>query len=179
MAFNLRVIYDERDNLEAWIPEFDSEDRYDTEPGPYEMFCNARLKGTPCVLDSLMIGGFSASYRRVMEEIKEKEGSIPDRYNVPEFRLYDVPLSTVLEYVYQTYVLKRLSPVLEATVMVVQRAPGPEAPARRAILLPEAVLRKTNTCTERSRSIRDDTRLLVRVIDENTLQFSLVLSPSK
>jgi len=128
MAFNLRVIYDERDNLEAWMPEFDSEDRYDTEPGPYEMFCNARLKGTACALDSLMIDGFSASYRRVMEEIREKESSIPDRYNVPEFGLYDVPLSTVLEYVYQTYVQKRPSPLLEATVVVVRRAiPLPEA----------------------------------------------------
>jgi len=28
----------------------------------------------------------------------------PDRYNIPEFGLYDVPLSAVLEYVYQTYV---------------------------------------------------------------------------
>jgi hypothetical protein len=108
-----------------------------------------------------MIDGFSASYRRVMEEIEKKESSIPDRYNVPEFGLFDVPLSTVLEYVYQTYVLKRPSPVLEATVVV----------AQRAIPLPEEVIRKTN--------IRDNTRLSVRVIDENTLQFSLVLSPSK
>ena len=169
MAFNLRVIYDERDNLEAWIPEFDGEDRYDTEPGPYEMFCNARLKGTACALDSLMIDGFSASYRRVMEEIEEKESSIPDRYNVPEFGLYDVPLSAVLEYVYQTCVLKRPSPVLEATVVVVQQA----------IPLPDHVMRKTNTCTERSRSIRDNTRLLVRVIDENTLQFSKVDGDSR
>ena len=128
MTFNLRVVYDERDNLEAWIPEFDSEDRYDMEPGPYEMFSNARLKGAAYALDSLMIDGFSASYRRAMEEIREKESSIPDRYNIPEFGLYDVPLSAVLEYVYQTYVLKRPSPVLEATVVVVQRAiPLPEA----------------------------------------------------
>ena len=49
-------------------------------------------------------------------------------YNVPEFGPYDVPLGAVLEYVYQTYVLKRPSPVLEATVVVVQRAiPLPEA----------------------------------------------------
>ena len=161
MAFNLRVIYDERDNLEAWIPEFDSEDRYDTEPGPYEMFCNARLKGTACALDSLMIDGFSASYRRVMEEIKEKESSIPDRYNVPKFGLHDVPLSTVLEYVYQTYVLKQPSTVLKVTVVVVQRA----------IPLPEEVIHRTN--------IRDNTRLLVRVIDENTLQFSKVDGDSR
>ncbi len=161
MAFNLRVIYDERDNLEAWIPEFDSEDRYDTESGPYEMFCNARLKGTACALDSLMIDGFSASYRRVMEEIKEKESSIPDSYNVPEFGLYDVPLSTVLEYVYQTYILKQPSTVLKATVVVVQRA----------IPLPDYIIRKTN--------IRDNTRLLVRVIDENTLQFSKVDGDSR
>ena len=166
MAFNLRVIYDERDNLEAWIPEFDSKDRYDTEPGTYEMFCNARLEGTACAFDSLMIDAFSASYRRIMEEIKEKEDSILDRYNVPEFGLYDVPLGAVLEYVYRTYVLKQPSPVLEATVVVVQWASGPEAPARRAILLPEAMLRKTN--------IRDNTHLLMQVIDENTLQFSKV-----
>ena len=161
MAFNLRVIYDERDNLEAWMPEFDSEDRYDTEPGPYEMFCNARLKGTACAFDSLMIDGFSASYRRVMEEIKEKESSIPDRYNVPKFGLHDVPLSTVLEYVYQTYVLKQPSTVLKVTVVVVQRA----------IPLPEEVIHRTN--------IRDNTRLLVRVIDENTLQFSKVDGDSR
>ena len=64
------------------------------------------------------------------------------------------------EYVYQTYILKQPSPVLEATVVVLQQA----------IPLPDHVIRKTN--------IRDNTRLLVRVIDENTLQFSLVLSPS-
>ena len=161
MAFDLRVIYDERDNLEAWMPEFDSEDRYDTEPGPYEMFCNARLKGAACALDSLMIDGFSASYRRVMEEIREKESSIPDRYNVPEFGLYDVPLSAVLEYVYQTYAQKRPSPVLEATVVVLQQA----------IPLPDHIIRKTN--------IRDNTRLLVQVIDENTLQFSKVDGDSR
>jgi len=156
MAYKLRVVYDERDTLEAWIPDFDVGPEYDREPGPYEMFSNARLKGTNPALDWLIVNGFSHAYPVIIAEVRSKEASIPDRYNVPEFGLYDVPLSGVLEYVYQTYVLKRPSPVLEATVVVVQRT----------IPLPEEVIRKTN--------IRDNTSLLMRVIDENTLQFSKV-----
>jgi hypothetical protein len=161
MAHNLKVMYDERDALEAWIPEFDVGPENDREPGPYQMFSNARLKGAGWALDWLIVNGFSHAYPLIMAEVRSKEASIPDRYNVPEFGLYNVPLSAVLEHVYQTYILKRPSPALEATVVVVQRA----------IPLPEEVIRRTN--------IGDNTRLLVRVIDENTLQFSLVLSPSK
>ena len=43
MAHNLKVVYDES-ALEAWIPEFDVGPEYDREPGPYEMFSNAKLK---------------------------------------------------------------------------------------------------------------------------------------
>jgi len=169
MVHNLKVVYDERDTLEAWIPEFDVGPEYDREPGPYEMFSNARLKEADSALDWLIVNSFSHAYPMIMAEVRNKETSIPDRYSVPEFGLYDVPLSAVLEYVYQTCVpstgsghrLKRPSPVLEATVVV----------AQQAIPLPDHVIRKTN--------IRDNTRLLVRVIDENTLQLSLVLSPSK
>ena len=50
MAHNLKVVYDERDTLEAWIPEFDVGPEYDREPGPYEMFSNARLKGADSAL---------------------------------------------------------------------------------------------------------------------------------
>jgi len=156
MAHNLKVVYDERDTLEIWIPEFDVGPEYDREPGPYEMFSNARLKEADSALDWLIVNSFSHAYPMIMAEVRNKETSIPDRYNVSEFGLYDVPLSAVLEYVYQTYVLKRPSPVLEATVVVVQQA----------IPLPDHVIRKTN--------IRDNTRLLVRVIDENTLQLSKV-----
>ncbi len=169
MTHNLKVVYDERDTLEIWIPEFDVGPEYDREPGPYEMFSNARLKGADSALDWLIVNSFSYAYPVIMAEVRSKEVSVPDRYNVPEFGLYDVPLSAVLEHVYQTFVLKRPSPILEATVVVVQRA----------IPLPEEVIRKTNTCTERSRSIRDNTRLLVRVIDENTLQFSKVDGDSR
>jgi len=161
MTFELRVIYDERDNLEAWIPRFDVSPEYDSEPGVYELFFNSRLQGASRSFDDLMILDFSASYNQVMQEVKGKEAFVPDRYNVPEFGLYDVPLSTVLEYVYQTYVQKRPSLVVEATVVVVQQA----------IPLPEEVIHKTN--------IRDNTRLLVRVIDENTLQFSKVDGDSR
>ena len=34
MINELFVKYDERDTLEAWLPEFDVEDQYETEPGP-------------------------------------------------------------------------------------------------------------------------------------------------
>ena len=51
MVHNLKVVYDERDTLEAWIPEFDVGPEYDREPGPYEMFSNARLKEADSALD--------------------------------------------------------------------------------------------------------------------------------
>ncbi len=38
----------------------------------------------------------------MIAEIREKEASFPDFYDVPEFALYAVPLSQVLEYVYNT-----------------------------------------------------------------------------
>lgn len=161
MVHNLKVVYDKRDTLEAWIPEFDVGPENDREPGPYEMFSNARLKGADSALDWLIVNSFSYAYPVIMTEVRSKEASIPDRYNVPEFRLYDVPLSAVLEYVYQTYVQKRPSPVLEATVVVLQQA----------IPLPDHIIRKTN--------IRDNTRLLVQVIDENTLQFSKIDGDSR
>ena len=156
MAYLLKVVYDERDTLEAWIPELDVGPEHDREPGPYEMFSNARLKGGGSALDWLIVNSFSYAYSEIMAEVRSKEPSVPDRYNVPEFGLYDVPLSTVLEHVYQTHVLKQPAPVSEATVVVV----------RQAIPLPEEVIRKTN--------IRDNTRLVVRVINEDTLQFSKV-----
>jgi len=79
-------------------------------------------------LDWLIVNSFSYAYPAIMAEVRSKEASIPDRYNVPEFGLYDVPLSTVLEYVYQTCVQKRPSPVVEATVVVLQQAiPLPDA----------------------------------------------------
>ncbi len=58
-------------------------------------------------------------------------------------------------------VLKQPSTVLKVTVVV----------AQRAIPLPDHIIRKTN--------IRDNTRLLVQVIDENTLQFSKVDGDSR
>ena len=156
MGYELRVVYDERDTLEAWIPEFDVGAENDREPGPYETFSNARLKGAEQVLDWLIINGFSNAYALIMAEVRNKEAAIADRYNVPEFGLYDVPLSTVLEYVYRNCVVKESEGVVE-TMVVVQG---------QAIPLPEEILHRTN--------IRDNTRLRVRVIDENTLQVSKV-----
>lgn len=154
MSYNLRVIYDERDNLEAWIPEFDIEDEYDIEPGPYETFPNAKLKGISPALDWLIIDGFSHAFNPVITEVKSKEASIPDRYNVPEFGLYEVPLSQVLEYVYHTFV---------------QAAPAPECIVtvrQHTIPLPEKIRSHTD--------IGEDTRLRVKVIDRNTLQLSRI-----
>jgi hypothetical protein len=104
MAYLLRLIYDDQDNLEAWLPEFDDEKRYDTDPGPYDLFDNACLKGTAPVMDSLLILDFSAAYPNVIEEVRSKEDSVSDRYDVPEFGLYNVPLSEILEYIYRTLV---------------------------------------------------------------------------
>ena len=85
-----------------WIPEFDRADEYDTEPGPYQTFSNAKSKGTPPAFDWLIIDGFSYAFKRVIAEVKEKEATFPDFYDVPEFGLSAVPLSQVLEYVYNT-----------------------------------------------------------------------------
>ncbi len=100
MSYELRVVYDERDSLEAWIPEFDRADEYDTEPGPYQTFSNAKSKGTPPAFDWLIIDGFSYAFKRVIAEVKE--ASFPDFYDAPEFALSAVPLSQVFEYVYNT-----------------------------------------------------------------------------
>lgn len=79
MSYNLRVIYDERDNLEAWIPEFDVASAYEREPGPYEMFNNAKPEGSGLALDWLLIERFSHAYALVINEVKDREASIPDQ----------------------------------------------------------------------------------------------------
>lgn len=153
MSYSLRVIYDERDNLEAWIPEFDVASAYEREAGPYEMFNNAKPEGSGLAFDWLLIESFSHAYALVINEAKDREASIPDRYNVPEFGLYDVPLSEVLEYVY-----RRLVPKWEAgwEVVVLQHT----------IHLPEDV--------ERLIRIGEDSRVRLRIVDKDTLQLTRI-----
>jgi len=153
MIYDLRVIYDGRDNLEAWIPELDVASAYEREPGPYEMFCNAKPKGSDVALDWLLIDSFSHAYDLVINEVKDREASISDRYNVPEFGLYDVPLSEVLEYVFRHLVPKREA---EWEVVVLQRT----------IRLPEDIERLTR--------IGGDSRVRLRIVDKDTIQLTRV-----
>lgn len=79
MAFNLRVIYGERDTLEAWIPESDVGPEYDRESGPYDMFSNAKLKRASSALDWLIVNSFSHAYPMIMAEVRNKE-KLPRQY---------------------------------------------------------------------------------------------------
>ena len=153
MAYLLRLDYDERDNLEAWLPEFDDEKRYDTKPGPYGTFDNARLAGTAPVMDSLLILDFSAAYPDVIKEVRSKASSVSDRYDVPEFGLHNVPLSEVLEYVYRTLVPDWLKRVPKPMTVVV---------TQQMIVLPPEIVRRAN--------LEDDTCLAVRLVGEDALQ---------
>lgn len=157
MRYNLIVHYDDRDALEAWIPEFDIVSAREREPGPYEMFDNARFEGDGVAWDWLLILDFSAAYPDVIEEVRSKEGTISDRYDVPEFELYDVPLSEVLEYVYRTLVPDWLKEKPEPMTVVV---------TQQMIVLPPEIVRRAN--------LKDETRLAVQFVGEDTLQLTPV-----
>jgi hypothetical protein len=108
MTYQLKLNYDGRDFLEIWIPEFDLHPFPKLEPGLYEMFSSAKLKGAKRAFDSIMIDAFSASYPRILAEVKRKEPPIEqENYDVPELGLYQAQLSRILEEIYYRYVEKK------------------------------------------------------------------------
>ena len=153
MEYSLTVCYDDRDVLEAWIPEFDVVSARKRESGPYEMFSNARFERDEVAWDWLIILDFSAAYPDVIEEVLNKEGFVSDRYDVPEFGLYNVPLSKVLEYVYRTLVPNWLKREPQPMTVVV---------TQQMIVLPPEIVRRAN--------LEDDTCLAVQLVGEDALQ---------
>ncbi|MGB0383816.1 MAG: hypothetical protein ACPGWR_03250 [Ardenticatenaceae bacterium] len=150
MIYELRVIYDDRDTLEAWLPEFDVEDQYETEPGPYRTFSSSRKKDAQASLDWLIIDSFSLVFKRAIAEVTQIEKFIPDRYNVPEFNLKGVYLSQVLEHVYQVLVpehMKQASPFAVVT--------------GKTFFLPPEFMRRAK--------VQENTRFLVTQVDQDTL----------
>jgi hypothetical protein len=108
MTYQLKVNYDDRDFLEIWIPEFDLAPFPKLEPGLYEMFSSAKLKGAKRAFDSIMIDAFSASYTRILAEVKRKEPPVEqENYDAPELGLYQAQLSRILEEIYCRFVEKK------------------------------------------------------------------------
>ena len=103
--------------------------------------------------DWLIILDFSAAYPDVIEEVLNKEGFVSDRYDVPEFGLYNVPLSKVLEYVYRTLVPNWLKREPQPMTVVV---------TQQMIVLPPEIVRRAN--------LEDDTCLAVQLVGEDALQ---------
>jgi hypothetical protein len=99
------------DILEIWLPEFDTDSitaKY--EPGLYDSYSCARLKGAPRAFDSLLVDAFSAAYPRLLAEVKHKEPPIEqENYDVPELGFYRVQLSKILEEIYCRFVAKKES----------------------------------------------------------------------
>jgi hypothetical protein len=73
MTHLLKYRYDDRDFLEMWLPEFDSESNFDLESGLYEYANTARLKGSNRAFDSIMVDAFSKAYSDIIDEVKRKE----------------------------------------------------------------------------------------------------------
>lgn len=118
MTHQLRVVLDERDFLEIWIPAFDSDSFREFEPGRYD-FGSARLKGANRAFDSIMLDAFSAAYPRILAEVKRKEPPIEqENYDVPELGLYQTQLSRILEAIYCRFVAKKELPEHQAEVLV-------------------------------------------------------------
>jgi len=101
-----------------------------------------------------MVDPFSRRYHEIIKEVRAKEPEVPDRYDVPEFGLYDVPLGDVLDYVY-----RNLVPALTGiTTRVVEHA----------VPLPSAI--------EYMTGLPDEAEVRVRVIDRNTVQLTRIPS---
>jgi len=104
MTYELKVVYDDRDTLEIWIPEFDSEFGAPGEEGRYSYFFCAREKGSNRAFDSLLIDAFSRAYPNALQEVKRKEPPVEkENYDAPDLNLYQVSLSHILEEVYQKF----------------------------------------------------------------------------
>jgi len=107
MTHQIRIVLDERDFLEIWIPAFDSDSFPEFEPGRYD-FGSARLKGANRAFDSIMLDAFSAAYPRILAEVKRKEPPIEqESYDVPELGLHQTQLSRILEEIYCRFVAKQ------------------------------------------------------------------------
>ncbi len=114
MTHLLKFRYDDRDFLEMWLPEFDSESNFDLESGLYEYANTARLKGSNRAFDSIMVDAFSKAYSDIIGEVKRKEPPAEkENYDVPSLNLYQVRLSEILETIYQNFVCKKKHPQRE------------------------------------------------------------------
>jgi hypothetical protein len=120
MTHGLKAVLDERDFLEIWIPEFNTEPFPELESGLYRLFNCAKLKGAKHAFDSIMIDGFSKAYPQILDEVKRKEPPIEqENYDVTELGLYHVQLSRILEEIYSRFVEKKAPLQQKAEVLVV------------------------------------------------------------
>jgi hypothetical protein len=111
MTHLLKFRYDDRDFLEMWLPEFDSESDFDLESGLYEYANTARLKGSNRAFDSIMVDAFSKTYSDIIDEVKRKEPPVEkENYDVPGLNLYQARLSEILETIYQNFVCTKKQP---------------------------------------------------------------------
>jgi hypothetical protein len=119
MTYELRVVYDDHDTLEIWIPQFESEIPTPGEEGLYSYFFCARKKGAKRAFDSLLIDGFSKVYVNALKDVKRKEPPAEkENYDAPDLDLYQVSLSRILEEVYQKYArYKRYMRVTETALV--------------------------------------------------------------
>jgi len=107
-TYTLTFVYDDRDFLEIWIPQFNTEPFPTLESGRYEMFSCAKLKGAKRAFDSIMIDGFEKAYPEIFAEVKRKEPPVEqENYDVPELGLYQTQLSRILEEIYCRFVAKQ------------------------------------------------------------------------
>jgi hypothetical protein len=104
MTHELRVVYDDHDTLEIWNPKTESKFGTPREQGLYHYFFSARVKRSNRAFDSLLIDAFSKAYSNALQEVKRKEPPVEkENYDAPDQDLYQVPLSRILEEVYQKY----------------------------------------------------------------------------
>jgi hypothetical protein len=108
MTHRLKAVLDERDFLEIWLPDFNSDPFPELESGLYRLFSCAKLKGTKHAFDSIMIDGFAKAYSDIVAEVKRKEPPIEqENYDLAELGLYHVQLSRILEEIYCRFVEKK------------------------------------------------------------------------
>jgi len=107
MTHQLRYIYDERDFLEVWLPEAETNRIGKREPGLYKVGVCARTPGSCRAFDSFMLEAFSKAYPLVLAEVLAKEPSRQqENYEVPELGLYGVLLSQVLREIHNRIIAK-------------------------------------------------------------------------
>ena len=107
MTRQLTFDYDERDFLQIWNPELNSNFDPNFESGPYAMFSSVRLKGAKHAFDSIMIDDFSKAYSTIIIEVKRKEPPVAqENYDVPELGLYQTQLSRILEEIHCRFVAR-------------------------------------------------------------------------